>query len=199
MPLLVDFDLLKIHPLQLNHGMGYYERWWGKPDWGAVPPMVVLDQYRMQEVAFGHAGFLGASTWSVIPLAWLEHHLLTPVMARSGTARPVAIHYDLGGKWVDATVAAQSEGNPKVWQRVRVKYDNGLTITANQADEPLRAGNHLLGQFGWVAEGAGVTAWTARRDSVGGGLCRDRRQRLRECPLRQRLEPLGHHANPPRD
>ena len=27
-PLSVDFDLLKIHPLQFNHGMGYYERWW---------------------------------------------------------------------------------------------------------------------------------------------------------------------------
>ena len=165
-PLLVDFDLLKIHSLQLNHGMGYYERWWGKPTWSGIPPMVILDQYRMQEVAFGHAGFLGASTWSVIPLAWLEHHLLTPVMARFATAKPLAIHYDLGGKWADATVAAQSEGNPKVWQRVRVRYDNGLTITANQAEEPLRAGGHLLGQYGWVAEGAGVTAWTAKRDNV---------------------------------
>ncbi len=165
-PLLVDFDLLKIHPLQLNHGMGYYERWWSKPAWGGIPPLVVLDQYRMQEVAFGHAGFLGASTWSLIPLAWLEHHLLTPVMARFATAKPVAIQYDVNGKWVDATAAARCEGNPRVWQRVRVRYDNGLTITANQAEEPLRVGDRLLGQYGWVAEGAGVTAWTAQRDNV---------------------------------
>ena len=165
-PLLVDFDLLKVHPLELNHGMGYYERWWGKTAWGTIPPMVVLDQYRMQEVAFGHAGFLATSTWSVIPLAWLEHHLLTPVMGRFSTARPLVIHYDLGGKWVDATAAAESEGNPEVWQRVRVRYDNGLTITANQAKEPLRAGSHRLGQYGWVAEGAGVTAWTAERNKI---------------------------------
>ena len=165
-PLLVDFDLLKIHPLQFNHGMGYYERWWSKPAWGGLPPLVVLDQYRMQEVVFGHAGFLGAATWSVIPLAWLEHHLLTPVMARYGTARPAAIQYDLDGKWVDATAAARSDGNANVWQRVRVRYDNGLTITANQAAEPIRVGSHLLGQYGWTAEGAGVTAFTAQRDGV---------------------------------
>ncbi len=165
-PLLVDFDLLKIHPLELNHGMGYYERWWSKPTWGGIPPLVILDQYRMQEVAFGHAGFLGASTWSLIPLAWLEHHLLTPVMARFTTARPVAIQYDLNGKWVDATAAAQSEGNSKAWQRVRVRYDNGLVITANQAEKALHVGNRILGQYGWVAEGAGVTAWTAVRDGV---------------------------------
>ena len=129
--------------------------------------MVVLDQYRMQEVAFGHAGFLGASTWSVIPLAWLEHHLLTPVMARFATARPVAIQYDLNGKWVDATAAARSEDNAKVWQRVRVRYDNGLTITANQADgaAPRRrsaAGSIRLGCRGsWRhrLDGAFATAW----------------------------------------
>jgi hypothetical protein len=162
-PLLVDFDLLKIHPLQFNHGMGYYERWWGKPAWGAVPPLAVLDQYRMQEVAFGHAGFLGAATWSVIPLAWLEHHLLTPVMARYAAARPVSIHYDLNGKWVDSSTAAQGAGDKHVWQRVRVRYDNGLLITANQSEQPLRVNDHVLGPSGWVAEGAGVTAWTARR------------------------------------
>ena len=49
---------------------------------------------------------------------------------------------------------------------MRVRYDNGLTITANQAKEPLRAGSHRLGQYGWVAEGAGVTAWTAQRNKI---------------------------------
>jgi hypothetical protein len=57
-------------------------------------------------------------------------------------------------------------GEKNVWQRVRVRYDNGLTVTANQSDQPLRVDNHVLGQYGWVAEGAGVTAWTARRGGV---------------------------------
>ncbi len=161
-PLMVDFDLLRIHPLQFNHGMGYYERWWTGASWGAIPPMVVLDQYRMQEVAYGHAGFLGAATWSVLPLAWLEHHLLSPVTARYATARPESIAYEVEGKWVDGTAAAKAGQ----WQRVRVRYDNGLTVTANNADAVLRVGDVVLPRFGWLAQGAGVTAWTALRDGV---------------------------------
>ena len=42
----------------------------------------------------------------------------------------------------------------------------GSLITANQAEKPLHVGNRILGQYGWVAEGAGVTAWTAVRDGV---------------------------------
>jgi hypothetical protein len=159
-PLFVDFDLLKLHPLQFNHGMGYYERWWEKADWGGLPPMVVLDQYRMQEVAYGHAGFLGAATWSKLPCAWLEHNLLAPVTARYATAQVQAIAYELDGKWVDSTTAAQAGA----WQRVRVTYDNGLVITANNLPEPLITGAYTLPQYGWLATGAGVTACTAQRE-----------------------------------
>jgi hypothetical protein len=161
-PLMVDFDLLKVHPLQVNHGMGYYERWWARPEWGGTPPMVVLDQYRMQEVAFGHAGFLGGAIWADLPMAWLEHHLLSPVMARYAAAKPAEIQYEADGRWVDGTAAAKLGR----WQAVRARYDNGLEITANNAEAPLRAGEHLLPRFGWLAKGAGVTAWTARRDGA---------------------------------
>jgi hypothetical protein len=159
-PLFVDFDLLKIHPLQGNHGMGYYERWWEKPDWGGLPPMLVLDQYRMQEVAYGHAGFLGAATWNQLPLAWLEHNLLVPVTARYATAKVQAIAYEHDGAWVDSTAAARAGA----WDRVRVTYDNGLVIVANNRPEPLAVSGYTLPQYGWLAQGAGVTAYTASRD-----------------------------------
>lgn len=161
-PLAVEFDLLKIHPLQFNHGMGYYERWWSNARWGAVPPMVILDQYRMQEVAYGHAGFLGSAVWNLVPFAWLEHHLLVPVMARYATAKVADIHYHRGGRWVDSTTAAKTGS----WQRVRVRYSNGLTIVANSAKEHLRVGAFVLPQFGWLATGGGVTAYTALRQGV---------------------------------
>jgi hypothetical protein len=55
-PLTVDFDSFKIHPLQFNDGAGYYSRWWPSGDypsnWAGPVPMVVLDRYRMQEVAY---------------------------------------------------------------------------------------------------------------------------------------------------
>ncbi len=112
-PLAVDFDLLKIHPLQFNHGMGYYSRWWPtesyQTNWAGPVPMVVLDRYRMQEVAYGHAGFLDSSVYANIPLAWLEHHLLSPVMARYAPARPLEILYETNGAWLDATAMAKTD------------------------------------------------------------------------------------------
>lgn len=161
-PLMVDFDLLRIHPLQANHGMGYYERWWPASLWGAMPPMSVLDQYRMQEVAYGHAGFLGGSTWSILPFAWLEHHLLTPVTAAYAGVPPQKIEYMVGNKWVSADEAAKAQQ----WDRVQVTYQNGLTITANSSPEPLSLSGLMLPQFGWAAQGAGVKAWTAHKDGA---------------------------------
>lgn len=156
-PLAVDFDLLKIHPLQFNHGMGYYERWWSRPTWSQIPPMAVLDQYRMQEVIYGHAGFLGGVASSNVPLAWLEHHLLSPVTARLATAKAVSISYRINGRWVDGTEAAKANR----WTRVRVTYDNGLSVVANDDAATLSIGGLLLPQHGWEASGAGVRAWTA--------------------------------------
>ena len=156
-PLAVDFDLLRIHPLQCNQGMGYYERWSEKIGWGRMPPITLLDQYRMQEMAYGHSGFLGSTTWSSEPLAWLEHHLTTPVSARFAASSPTSIRYEVNGKWLDSTAAAKAG----VWNRVQVRYANGLTITANDSDELMEVEGHILPRFGWLARGAGVTAYTA--------------------------------------
>lgn len=166
-PLSVDFDLLKIHPLQFNHGMGYYERWWAKDaetNWAGVPPLQVLDQYRMQEVAYGHAGFLAGSVYANVPLAWLEHHLLSPVMARYGNAAPLEVLYENGSTWLDASATARLSGGGT--ERVRVRYTSGLTVIANGATQLLSTGPWSLPQFGWIAEAAGFSAGTVLRNGV---------------------------------
>ena len=168
-PLAVDFDLLKIHPLQFNHGMGYYSRWWPTEsyatNWMGPAPMVVLDRYRMQEVAYGHAGFLDSSVYANIPLAWLEHHLLSPVMARYATAKPLEILYETKGAWLDATAMAKLDSRGAS-DHVRIRYDNGLNVTVNSASNAFAAGTWHLPDLGWVAEGAGVTAGTTLRDGI---------------------------------
>lgn len=164
-PLAVDFGLMRIRPLQINHGMGYYERWHKPLGYSRMPPMLLMDQYRMQEMAYGHVGFLGSTTWSHVPLAWLEHHLLTPVTSRHSLSRVVNISYLVNGAWVDATAAAKAD----VWDRVRVRYDNGIEITANGGPAALRIYGVDLPQYGWMAKGAGVTAYTA----LIGGLVAD--------------------------
>ena len=81
-PLFVDFDLKRIHPLQVNHGMGYYERWVSPGE--TISNTLTMDAYRMQEIAFGHAPFLGRIYWNDIAHALLESNLVTPVAKSYG-------------------------------------------------------------------------------------------------------------------
>ncbi len=67
LPLFVDFDLLKIHPLQVNYGMGLYNSW---TQTGTVSLTTEdADAYRTQEIAFGHAPFVSQRIWNEVPLA----------------------------------------------------------------------------------------------------------------------------------
>jgi hypothetical protein len=162
-PLLVDFNLLRIHPLQLNHGQGYYDRWHGKtPPWGDGMPMAVLDQYRMQEVVFGHAGFLGHGLWRDPAAAWLEQHLVGPVTVQHAEDRVARIRYFVDGRWVDTTAAAKLGR----FDRVQITYARGLTITANGADDDWTVEGWRLPAFGWIATNRGFTAGTVRKDGV---------------------------------
>lgn len=159
-PLMTDFDLLKIHPLQLNHGMGYYERWWDRGPGAGRSLLSLLDQYRMQEVAFGHEGFLGGDAWHDPALAWLETRLMTPLTAKTATARVVGIDYGVGGRWADASAVVRAGGD---FSRVRVRWDNGVTVWAGGASS---AGGPLPPRFGWWAEGPGLRAGTTLRQGV---------------------------------
>ena len=168
-PLMVDFDLLKIHPLQLNHGMGYLERWLAagySGDWGSrIPAMKTLDQYRMQEIAYGHAGFVAAPLAPNLPFIWQEQNLVIPVTDRYATAQPVSIQYELNGRMLDTNAAAAAGS---AFDRVRIQYDDGLVILANSrdADWHVGGGKYVLPQYGWMASGDGLTAYTAERDGV---------------------------------
>ncbi len=160
-PLLVDFDLLRIHPLQLNHGMGYFNRWYDDAPWGNALPMVVLDQYRLQEVAYGHSGFVN-SNWNRLPDVWLEAHLLAPVTARHATASVQRIEYEVDGAWVDTTAAVKAGKR----DRVRISWDSGLVVVGNSRAEDWEVDGFLLPQFGWLARSPDLLAYTALRDGV---------------------------------
>ena len=162
-PLLVDFDLLKIHPLQLNYGMGTYVRWWNQGPNEKRGMLNLLDQYRMQEAAFGHRGYVGNEAWSDPALVWLESHLMPPLTARTGLARADAIHYLVNGQWLDTTAAAKANAD---WSRVRVQYQNGVTVWANGSQQPLTVENITLPRYGWLAKGPNLFAGTTLRDGL---------------------------------
>lgn len=150
--------------------MGYLERWYQTSrhaDWEGIPPPKILDQYRMQEIAYGHAGFAAANLWADLPFVWQESGLVRPVTRAYATARAVGIDYDVNGSLVGTNAALASGA---VLDRVRVRYDNGLTLWANgRASDwavPGGSGALTLPQYGWVARGKDLLAYTALRDGV---------------------------------
>ncbi|MCL5096758.1 MAG: DUF5696 domain-containing protein, partial [Candidatus Omnitrophica bacterium] len=186
----LDFDLLKLHPQMVNHGMGYYERWYRR-GYGAVWGVDAgspesLDKYRAQELAYGHAGFVGATLVNNIQHVWREHNLLHPVQRLYGTAKPVEIRYEVDGQFVSAS-AALIYGSTF---RQRIRYDSGLTLWVNwdkalwtisndKAQAAYESGlaksgkspassspleDHpapfVLPQWGWLAVGPGTLAGT---------------------------------------
>jgi hypothetical protein len=154
-PLFVDFDLERIHPLEVNHGMGYAERWVapGEP----ISRTVNMDAYRMQEIAFGHAPFLDRQHWNDIAHAFVESNLVTPVSTSYGAAAVSSISYQVGGNWTTPSVAARAAA----FSRVQVQYNNGLTVVANASTQPLQWQGLVLPQYGWAAKGQGLLAYTA--------------------------------------
>ena len=161
-PLLVDFDLLKIHPLQFNHGMGYYERWWAQGPNAQRGLLSLLDQYRMQEAIYGHQGFLGGEAWHDAGLAWLESNLMRFLTEQTALENPIAIDYFVKGHWRDTSAAAKLGD----WSRVRVIYSNELTVLANSSAAPWTVDGVTLPQYGWLASGQGLRVGTCLRGGV---------------------------------
>ena len=155
LPLFVDFDLRHLHPYQVNQGMGYYERW--TPSGSSYLTAQQFDAYRMQEIIFGHTSFLGANYWNNVPYAFVDAHLISPVAKSYGAAAVVSISYQVHGRWVDSSKAV-IEG---ILDRPHVSYENGLEVVANGESKLLKWKGLSLPQFGWVAIGPDVYAYSA--------------------------------------
>lgn len=160
--LLLDFDLLKLHSLQANFGMGYPERWF---DWGNTksthPPrgldcvemsMEEQDRYRAQEIAFGHLGYF--TTQNVVksnyPLR--EYNLLRDFQRHYANVPPRDIRYEINGQLEPASRAVVL--GPL--EKARIQYTNGLTVWVNFSKENWQLnipdqGEITLPSFGFFA------------------------------------------------
>jgi Family of unknown function (DUF5696) len=154
-PLFVDFDLMRIHPLQVNYGMGYYARW--MPGGSTITSTTALDAYRMQEIVFGHSPYLTDALWSSVPRALLEQNLVSPLATRYALQTPNAIAYNVDGAWSDASGAAKTGE----FSLVQVSYPNGDTVLANSGSSNVTWNSLQIPQYGWAAIGNGFVAYTA--------------------------------------
>ena len=154
-PLFVDFDLTRIHPLQVNYGMGYYSRW--LPGGATITTETQLDAYRMQEAVFGHAPYLTDALWDSVPRTLLEQNLLGQFASRNALQTPSSVSYLVNGAWTDASGAAKA-GNFSVAQ---VSYPNGDNIFANSSTSTLTWNSLQIPQYGWAVKGNDYLAYTA--------------------------------------
>jgi hypothetical protein len=157
-PLFVDFDLLRIHPLQVNHGMGYYSTWLTPGD--TMGNTASSDAYRMQEVAFGHAPFAASSFWNSPARVLLEQNLVSPVAQRYGAQTVTNIQYRLHGKWSSSSDAAKAG----MFSQVLVEYSNGDKVIANGGSDNLAWNTIQIPPYGWVAQGDHLIAYTALKN-----------------------------------
>lgn len=164
-PYLVDYDLDQLHPLAVNHGMGYYPRW--HRERRRAFTSADMTQYRAAELAYGHAGFIHATKDAPglhsLTQTLREYHLVQPLQAIYARAEASSVGYlfdDVPGhprQWVGSEVAGRTNASRKV----RVAYGDALTLWVNDGrDWSVR--DRVLPPYGFVAEGPGITAWTAR-------------------------------------
>lgn len=170
MPLLVDFDLLKLHDKTLTHGVGYIERFYADEDntvhYDKPYSKAQVLEYMATELAYGHGGFIctpgryvfvdGAyNPNGYVEVAQLEQRYVLPAQRLYANARPTSIRYHDPARNDEisasdyirrypATFASQSSSN--YMSQVRVIYDNGVVVCVNR--HPSQTWQVQLGQPG---------------------------------------------------
>lgn len=157
-PLLVDFDLLRMHPLQMDAGMGAPGMFFR----GAPPD---LDQFIATTVAYGHIGF---ADWHDMAGLMKLYYMHQPIQ-ESYVMVPVArIGYEVDGELLPTSRVLASDSARR--NRVHVVYANGFEVWANGEDEEWRVGDAVLPRWGLLARGDGAAASTVLlpQDALGG-------------------------------
>jgi hypothetical protein len=158
LPLLVDFELLKLHDKACTHGVGYYERFFADetntPKFLQYQKDAVL-QYIATELAYGHGGFIptGDRVYFLNEVALLEQRHVLPAQQLYAFARPVSILYgDTNDEVTASTYISRypttyaNISNANFMAQVRVTYDNGAVVCVNR--HPSRQWQVQLGHPG---------------------------------------------------
>ena len=175
-PWLLDFDLLKIHPQMVNHGMGYWSRWQVEEDarWNGLPAPEKMDKYRAMELAFGHAAFIPSELWRSLDWVLKEYYLTRPIQARYASSKVRRILYEVNGEMVPSSVALALNAS---LDRVYIEYESGLRLWVNGRREIWHVEGRSLPQFGFLALSDHLEAWTAleSKGEFAVDYCLDRR------------------------
>jgi hypothetical protein len=131
LPLLVDFDLRYLHPMEIDAGVGTPEQFFGVQ----IPPgekqsrSAFFDRYLAAVVAFGHAGLLPDPVEWGLPAVVKTYYLLRQLQRHYLGVPVVSIHYHHEGNLLETSEAliagAYEDG------QVQIVYQSGLHLWVN--------------------------------------------------------------------
>jgi hypothetical protein len=191
-PVVPEIDWRVIAPLQVNHGNGFYERFFSPPDGpgfvdanGPLIPLndAMLDRYRVYEITYGKAAFLqttgnpnGVGNTTYYADLLKAYYLTNALQSRYTPAPPIAIEYWNGGTWKSFQRILEDVDSLEPFRnaRLRLGFANGLVIHVNHAESalPVTVGGvaYSIPEDGFVAHqpGTGFLAFSAIPPGTGG-------------------------------
>jgi hypothetical protein len=149
-PLFVDFDLLRMHPLSMDAGMGEIGMYYRGP-----LPDLAIERFRAATLAYGHIGYLDYQTYASSWKELIKTYYLQQPLQRHYVMAPVeSIRYADDSGRLMPTSQALVTGAYRT-NRVRVVYRGGFTIWVNGSPTPWRIptprGPVVLPEWGYAA------------------------------------------------
>jgi hypothetical protein len=132
-PFLVDFDLLRLHPLGMDAGMSWFSRY--VRDEAAVRELggieAALDRFTAATVAFGHQGTFTFHSLRGYRSDLRTWYLLSPLQRLYAMAPVAAIAYrdPVSGQMLDSSAALRTGVYRQ--SQVQVRYATGLELQVN--------------------------------------------------------------------
>ncbi|MGC8862886.1 MAG: hypothetical protein ACP5R5_08945, partial [Armatimonadota bacterium] len=151
-PLNVAFDLLKIHPLELDIGMPWTSGFLKDPGWDKPENIdSSIDHFLAATIAYGHIGWLVEEAYG-IQRTCRSYYMLQQLQKRYALRKPVRIEYaDSQGRLVGVSEAIATGIIDD--SRLHVVYANGLEVFVNGSSKEWKVldGKRVLPQWGWCA------------------------------------------------
>jgi len=152
-PWLVDFELLKVHPLSCNAGMGNLAMFYSMEGLAKTPKErePKLDRFLAATIAFGHIGWLDQNEG--IRGMVRSYFLLQQLQSRYTRADAVEIRYaDASGALLDTSSAIATGAHERC--QIFVRYSNGLSVWVNgHPTETWEVPAGTLPPNGWHTQG----------------------------------------------
>ena len=170
-PFLVDFDLLKIHPLEMDAGMSWISRYVESPEDEAElgGPEAAQDRFTAATIAFGHQGAFTRRRFRGYDTDIKTYYMLQPLQTLYAMRRAELIQYrdPADGRSLSSSEALRSGAYRE--SQVHVRYDNGLEVWVNgsfTSEWPLEVDGvtYRLPPSGFVCRGPDVLVYSALGD-----------------------------------